>query len=319
MNEERPTSPKSARSAGRITWAVIRILLVTSVLYFLGRHIAENIDALRAYEFRPDPLWLTASFVALMAGLAVLSSLYQLLIRDRPPGLVRAFALLSLPALGKYVPGKVGVVIGTAWAFERCGYRRARGVYLLLYVQAAIIIGGLLAALPFSLSAPAGTIGTWLRLSPLLALGGLPLLHPRLLSGLVRITSKLLRVPPVDLQVPTRFVFFAVGIALAGMMLTGLGFALLLASMGELSPEVIAVAIGVYPLAQCLGFLTLIAPGGLGIREGVLILALEPILGSEAAIVSSIAIRILQTAADLLAAGISVWITRALPREDRAP
>ena len=319
MTTASTTPPNSTRSPGRVVWAFVRLLLVAGILYFLGRHIAENVDALRAYEFRPHPLWLTASFVALMAGLAVLASLYQLLIRDRPPGLMRAFALLSLPALGKYVPGKVGVVIGTAWAFERCGYRRARGVYLLLYVQAAIIIGGLLAAIPFSLSAPEGSIGIWLRLAPLLALGGLPLLHPSLLTGLVRVTSKLFRVPPVDLQVPTRFVFFAVAIAAVGMLLTGLGFALLLKSMGELSPDVIAVAVGVYPLAQCLGFLTLIAPGGLGIREGVLILALEPILGSEAAIVSSIAIRILQTAADLLAAGISVWITRGFPREDRAP
>jgi len=293
-------------------------VLVAGVFYFLGRHIADNVEALRAYEFRPDPLWLAASFVALMAGLAVLSSLYQLLLRDRPPGLIRAFALLSLPALGKYVPGKVGVVIGTAWAFERCGYRRARGVYLLLYVQAAIIIGGLLASLPFSVSAPPGSVGAWLRLSPLVALGGLPLLHPALLRNLVGFTSKLFRIPPVDLEVPSRFVFFAVGIAAVGMLLTGLGFALLLASMGELSAGVLAVAIGVYPLAQCLGFLTLVAPGGLGVREGVLILALEPIIGSEAAIVSSIAIRILQTAADLLAAGISLWITRSFPREDRA-
>jgi len=251
--------------------------------------------------------------------LAVLSSLYQLLLRDRPPGLVRAFALLSLPALGKYLPGKIGVVIGTAWAFERCGYRRARGIYLLLYVQAAIIIGGLLACLPFSLSAPPDSVGTWLRLSPLLALGGLPLLHPAMLRGLVRVTSKLFRIPPVDLEAPTPLVFASVGIAALGMLFTGLGFALLLAAMGELRPEVVAVAIGAYPLAQCLGFLTLVAPGGLGVREGVLILALEPIVGSEVAIVSSIAIRILQTAADLLAAGISLWITRSFPREDRAP
>lgn len=312
-----PTHDSSLRHRlGRIAWSATRILLVGAVLYFLVRHIAHNIDALREYEFRPDPLWLSASFLSLMAGLFVLSTLYQVLLRDRPPGLTRAFALMSLPALGKYVPGKVGVVIGTAWAFERCGYRRVRGVYLLLYVQAAIIIGGLLVGLLFSFVATDTSL--WLRLSPLLALGGLPLLHPAMLDRLVSITSRLLRLPPIDLAVPTRLVFAAVGISAAGMLASGVGFALLLASMGELRWDILLLALGVYPLAQCLGFLTLVAPGGIGIREGVLIIALEPAIGAEAAIVSSIAIRILQTVADVLAAGIALWITRNIPREDRA-
>jgi len=302
---------------GRIAWAAVRVALVGAVLYYLGRHIADNIDSLREYEFRPHPLWLSASFLSLMAGLFGLSTLYQLLLRERPPGLARAFAMMSLPALGKYVPGKVGVVIGTAWAFERCGYRRARGVYLLLYVQAAIIIGGLICGLLFSVAAPHTSI--WLRLSPLLALGGIPLLHPAMLDRLVAFTSRMLRLPPIDLVVPTGMVFAAVGLSAAGMLASGVGFALLLASMGELTGEVLLLAIGVYPLAQCLGFLTLVAPGGIGIREGVLIVALEPVIGAEAAIVSSIAIRILQTVADVLAAGIALWITRSIPREDRAP
>ena len=77
--------------------------------------------------------------------------------------------------------------------------------------------------------------------------------------------------------------------------------------------------LGIYPLAQCLGFLTLVAPGGLGIREGVLMIGLQPVIGAEAAIVSSVAVRVLQTAADLLCAAIGLWIVRRVPREDATP
>jgi len=304
----------------RGTWWLVRLLLVGTVFYYLVRHVAANIDALRAYEVRPDPWVTTAAFAVLVAGLALQSALYHLMLADRPPGLARSFAMMSLPALGKYMPGKVGVVIGTAWVFERCGYRKLRGLYLLLYVQAAIIIGGLLAGTLYSVGAAAGDEAVfWLRLSPLLALGGLPFLHPRLLRWLVARTSRLMKVPPGDVHVPSSTAVTAVAAATGGMVLQGAGFVLLLVAMGEYSGDLALVLLGIYPLAQCLGFLTLVAPGGLGIREGVLMIGLQPVIGAEAAIVSSVAVRVLQTAADLLCAAIGLWIVRRVPREDATP
>ena len=317
-------APSPLRRYGRPAWTVVRVLLVGAVLVFIGRYVAEHLEQLRTLELTADPLGVVAALVVLLLSQLAFSANYRLLMRreEDPPSLARAFALLTLPAIAKYVPGKVAVLVGTVWAFEHSGYSRRRGLYLLLYAQVAVIVGGLLVAALYSFAAlriegfdAAGTGAAGsaeaLRLAPLLALAGVPFLHPGRLRRGVEAAAGLLKLPPVELRVPLADAPGTLALSTLGMVLAGAGFAVLALALGVPAETWVLVAlVGAYPLALCLGFLALVAPAGFGIREGVLLLALAPMVGPDMAIVLSAAIRVLQLLADLIGAGIGLGIVR---------
>ena len=57
-------------------------------------------------------------------------------------------------------------------------------------------------------------------------------------------------------------------------------------------------------LATVAGFVVAVLPGGLGVREGVLMVALGPVFGQDLAVVAALALRLVWVAAELLAAAV---------------
>ena len=81
-----------------------------------------------------------------------------------------------------------------------------------------------------------------------------------------------------------------------------------------LAPVVIASV----ALATVAGFVVAVLPGGLGVREGVLMSTLAPVIGSDQAVVASLALRLVWVAAELVAAAaVFPWLRR--PPADVAP
>jgi uncharacterized membrane protein YbhN (UPF0104 family) len=64
------------------------------------------------------------------------------------------------------------------------------------------------------------------------------------------------------------------------------------------------VVIGSVALATAAGFVVAALPGGLGVREGVLMWALAPALGSENAVVAALVLRLVWVGAELVAAAL---------------
>jgi glycosyltransferase 2 family protein len=97
---------------------------------------------------------------------------------------------------------------------------------------------------------------------------------------------------------------------------TGYGVALWLLARGLL-PDArldLATAIAVFTASYLAGFLALLAPGGLGVREGVFIVMLQPSLGLGAATVLALASRVLLTLTELGAAAPFLLLSRRTPR-----
>ena len=60
-------------------------------------------------------------------------------------------------------------------------------------------------------------------------------------------------------------------------VVTGLAFAALVASLYPLAPSDVPVVVAAYAAAYAAGFLPSLTPAGLGVREGVLVVALAPV------------------------------------------
>jgi len=87
------------------------------------------------------------------------------------------------------------------------------------------------------------------------------------------------------------------------MAWSGYGVALWLLARGLTEvPLPLGLAIGAFAASYLIGFLALIAPAGLGVREGVFILMLDHAVGTPAAVALAVASRLLLTVTELGAA-----------------
>jgi len=250
-----------------------------------------------------------ASLGALLAGLGatVLTMLaWRAAVIDfgtRLP-LRAAGRVFFLGQLGKYLPGSVWPVLAQMELGRDYGVRRASSAAAatLMLVLAAVTGTGV-AVLTLPLAAD-GLLAEY-RWVAVAAIPLLALLVPSVQQRLVRLAARVLH-RPLDLpRSSARGMVLAAGWMIGAWALFGLHLHLLVASTCGCAPSV-ALDVGAFALAWVAGFLFVIAPAGAGVREGVLVLGLSPVLEPGAALLVALASRVLLTVADLGLAAVGV-------------
>lgn len=175
----------------------------------------------------------------------------------------------GLSIFGKYIPGKVWMVVGRAaycaerggGAFKDYSLVALTGQLITLWLGLALGAMGLLAIGAWRLWGPA-TLALWLAVSVLLFTR---VAH----RAAERVSSRLLR-RSIELPGPrAAIVLAATPPYLANWLLWAIGFFLLAQSLSpSAAPASLSLA---FPLSAVLGILAILAPGGLGVREGVLV------------------------------------------------
>ena len=95
--------------------------------------------------------------------------------------------------------------------------------------------------------------------------------------------------------------FACFAIYCANFVIAGVALNLIAAGVFDARGSSIALSAGVYAIAWVVGYITPGAPGGLGVREAILVAALAPIHGAETAFALALVLRLATVAADGLA------------------
>lgn len=266
--------------------------------------------------------WRSVGAVALAAvGIAATAVLWRLVLRwvgSRDMAMRDAAAVFLVGQLGKYVPGSVWSVAAQAQLGRRHGVPArssavASATFLLLHTASGLLLGGLLVA--------GGVLGTtgprawWLWAAVAVGAGSLA-------PPLVRRAADRLAGPG------TRTAFGPVELAVTLLMMSAVwacygGSMALLATVGGPGPSV-AGAVAAFALAHAVGVLVVVAPAGVGVREGVLVTLLAPALGVPGAAAVALLSRVAHAVADFTVAGVAgVWARHSRDVEDagavRAP
>ena len=207
--------------------------------------------------------------------------------------------------LGRYIPGKVWQLTGiTAW-FNVRGDSGAAGFATSLALQAIMLATG--TGLGLALGGAAAIEGVDWRLAAGAGLVLLILLHPRVLNGAIRRVAHLLREAPPDAALSGRAVVLAALASIAIWGLYGVGLSALVAGLAPTSPLPPHVGTGVFAAAYVAGYVVLIAPGGLVVREGALTVLLVATTGMPAGAAAAVAVaaRVWSTLAELAAFGLA--------------
>ena len=230
----------------------------------------------------------------------------------------RAFnvACWLISVLGKYVPGKVFLLVARLYMY------RERGAS-----AALVLVGTLVEAMVLFLSTAlllaGATLTTALDVSPLLrhslAVAALALLlvaHPRVLRWGISILAKLrkteLTLPEYRLADGLRWTLHMV----LSWLVLGTGMYLLARSLVYLPPAAVLQLTAAFAVAAVSGTFAVLAPAGIGVREAALTALLTPLMGAGPAAALAILARLWITLAELSAGLVATPMLRRIKRRE---
>ncbi|MCP5149473.1 MAG: flippase-like domain-containing protein [Ectothiorhodospiraceae bacterium] len=297
-------SPPASRHRALIRLALHALGLVAicvAVMALVGQDPTRALTAL-------EPLLLTALVVAfaMLTLLAAIGWRWCLAATSgASPGLGLALVNVSYMLVAKYLPGKVWGVLARVALAPSAGVTatavvRASVAEQMLTIWAGMVVGGSALALPWL--SPLAIVAC-----ALLALALTPLAVSTALSMLgvlVRLVPALRRrVDPTHLGLrlaATQALRVVMPYLVSWVIIVGCVALLTHAIASTPAREAIAVG-GAYAVGTLAGFVVLLAPGGIGVRESAFVLLSLPFIEARDAIAVAAALRIWTTAGDVAA------------------
>jgi uncharacterized membrane protein YbhN (UPF0104 family) len=246
-----------------------------TVLWFGGRAIVEQWAAVREVRAAHPTRWggvLLASLLTL-GSYAVLIETWRRTVRAWGEALAypTAARIWLVSNLGRYVPGKIWQIGAMSVLAERAGVSAAAAVGSALLVSLVHVVVGFVVVAVTGWRLLVDQLPDGAPLLPVLsvlvlALASLPWSLPWAAALVGRIRGRAVAIR----RLPPAAIWIAAAGSAAGWLLFGAAFHILGAAVIGRPTGDAGTTIAVFTLSYLAGFLALIAPGGIGVREGVL-------------------------------------------------
>jgi uncharacterized membrane protein YbhN (UPF0104 family) len=308
-------APAKKKKWLRIAKQAFRLLVLTLVCVGIWHTVVRAVDDLQARQFSLadiHPWWLVLAGACYLVGLLPCWLFWHRTLRamGQHPTRMESLRAFYIGHLGKYFPGKALVVILRTGLIrgERCDTTVA-AVSVFVETLTMMAVGAFVSA------AILGTLfheQIWLLLLAvgLMVCAGGPTLPP-IFRRLVRLIGVRRANPDIDAALDgLDFRLMAYGWVTVGLGWVLLGFSLWAVLRAIPGTTDVAVSLFDLPLvtacvalAMVAGFLSLL-PGGIAIREFVIMTLLAPPFGDGAAMISAILLRLLWLLSELLLAAV---------------
>jgi hypothetical protein len=293
--------------------AIAKYLVPLIITFFIARVIYLNWQQVKEAEWVFDPVFLLLSFALTAPWFLLRPWAWGQVLRRFGYSIPypSAYRIMRRAELSRFVPGGIWQYVSRVYLASQWGVA-APACLAATFVETVILL--LAAILPglWSLDQALPVLGTPFRallvVVPLIALGTL---HPKVLNFWVAFVARRLKQPHVDLHIRWRTL---VGLWLLFLLIWftyGLSAGLFIRGILRVPDEWLPVFSSNYILAWLVGMVTMIAPAGMGIRDGVLGLLLRGHLGIAAGLTVAVALRLWTTLVEVLwAVGVERIVQR---------
>ena len=300
-------APSPTRSRRERVLTVVKVVAAVIAIGLLVVGVVKQWDDITRDLARLDGLTIGLGLVFTLAALVanMLSWRAMMSATGFRVRLAAAASIFFVGQLGKYIPGGVWSIaaqaeLGRAHGLARTGSAVASLASMLVSMVTAALVG-IVALLATGASADAW----WLVAGLVVGLVvGLVLLTPPVLGRLIALAFRLLRRPPQDIALTWSGTTMSMVWSVVMWIAYGVQASLVLRVFGAHSPVLLPVAIGAYAVAWLVGFLVVIAPAGVGPREGILVLLLATVATQSAAFALAVVSRAFMTVGDVVLAGV---------------
>jgi hypothetical protein len=291
----------------RLSWKIlIQIMVLLVAVGFLGALVVSQWSALQAYDWQLAPGWAVLALVGLELTWLFELDTWRMILAGLggPLRFRRAAPIWFLSNIVRYIPGNIWQFLGMAeLTYREAGVPRLVTLTSIVLHQAiSTAVGVVMAAVYFAVVGE----GTWLRsLRPLLWCVplGLLALQPRILEGVLNWALRKMGRPPIRVMLTWRQIWLLIGRYCVVWLAMGASFAALVRALAPIGWQEAPYLVASWAAAYVVGYLTLLTPAGLGVREGVLALLLTLIVPQPVAAMIAIAARLWMVVGEVLGAG----------------
>ncbi len=293
-----------------LKWArrLVGPALVALVAVFLGRVLVQGFSQASRYEWRLDVSYLLLSVVLILLYYAQQWGGWRLIMRrfGDPLSVPESAVIWFSTILGRYVPGSVAMVVGRIGLCRKHGIPASATLASIVYENALILITAVIlaaASVPFW---PPFPFEEYAALLVLLAPLCLILLHPTIFARVANAALRRFDRGPLGATLPFGQVLALIPYYLGGWVILGLGFAALCEAVAPISWGDVPPLVGGYAFAWEIGFLALVTPSGLAVKEAALYAVARLVFPPPIAAAVVVLSRLWQTLAEVGAAAV-VW------------
>ncbi len=276
---------------------IIKYVLILIVVFFIGKSFYTNFDNISNFDYSVNYFYLALATIFLIYSNIFPVYVWKFLIQKLGGKLSpkQAMRIWFLANTGRYLPGKIWSQAGIVLLGEKEGVKKSISVQSLIYSQFYSILVGLFIVMV--------VFKNYLKESGFLDIPNTSLyiiiliisiivFNPKILNFILNfLLVKVLKREKLENSenslLKRKDIILFVVLQLINWINIGFTFYLFtVAFTGNWnliieSPEFIFI----FPAAWTLGLLAVFTPGGIGVREGILILFLTSILGPELALV----------------------------------
>ena len=317
---------RDSRPSDRLFKVVGAAIALAATAFFIVFAV-RNIGNVPPMDWGPTSVAAWAASIALVvASVWVVGCIWLFLLRDNgvTVGWKRAQAIFAVAQFGKYLPGNVGQHIGRVLLAREAGIPVSVTVSTMLIeflwgVGVAAVLS--LAALMWFFDVP--SLGWLTAFGPagIAVLAAVTIVTPwaairfvnAFLPGLAKRVSEGGRIPEPRPQTA----LLVAGLFVVCFFLIGLILTLQVRWLFHITGANVVQLTCLFAVAWIAGYLTPGAPGGLGVREAVMLLLLPPVIGSGAAIGLGVTLRIATTLGDAIAFALGMAMRHRLSKPSR--
>jgi len=302
----------------KILKRILTVVIVLIILYFLIAHLIKNWQNIPFGFLQFNIINLIISFVFLLITFLIFVEGWRGIIRKlgNTISFKNAFWIMSSSQIAKYVPGGIWFALGRVYLGKT---ERLKGEIIVLSViietGLTFLVGILL--LLFSISFLEQKIfANFLFTIPIFFLF-LIALYPPILNRLMNFALSILKKPTVKLHISyvqlLQLSIYFLGLWIAQII----GFYFLINAIYPIALSKIFNLAAAYTLSWMTGFVVIFAPGGLGVREGMMSLLLSPIFHTPLAIAISFIARVWITVFEIIIFFVGLVVKKAANRKKR--
>jgi uncharacterized membrane protein YbhN (UPF0104 family) len=284
-----------------------QVVIILLIFYFLTKGLVANWSQVKDFDWQFDYPLLIVSFLLQIMALAWLVKVWGWVLRHTGSSVsyLKLFKVWFFSNLGRYLPGKVWQFLGMVYMLEKRGVPTRNSFSTAILAQSFSVISGLLIAFLFL---GVNLYSQFFSKNPLLivvmGLFGIFVLviifYPKLLARIINFGVGILKRDKISLDIGTKDVIIYILAYSVSWLLFGLAFLIFIKAMAEASFGMYPSLTGAFAFAFNIGFLALFVPGGIGVREGILVLLLSSLFPVPIATLIALLARIWATVAELI-------------------
>lgn len=278
---------------------VISFVIGLTIILFLLRYLWSYMGILKDSNFSIKWNMLFLSYFSGFLSFFLYSVAWHYLLRyeGAPLTFMESNYMLSKGNLGKYIPGRVWQFVGRLYLFNHLGFSRTKIIMVAMLEQYFLLLSAFIIFGISYLSFQNIFANSFLLdIKPLIIVGliiAFLSLHPRSITLWNRIILKITKKEELQFFINTKDILLLMMIYLTYWVFIGLSVLFLIKGGIEIPIKYIFLVISSNAIAYLIGYISIITPNGLGVREGVLTYLLEIFLMKGLGAIISILSRIM--------------------------